>query len=221
VAYWVEVRGGILSRITHQQNRVLSFELESRGDEPTVTIDPDGAAALEFPGKAEYMVADAASLDGELARHLEACAVRLGNAEPLGITQGSLSPGQRCTVIGKVERTVHQPSPYRHPEGPVIGGSDTLLIATTGRGQLESRLFWQRWSVTARALCSLVAMGGSLGIMAGAAVLQPWMFILMTLVCIPLLDWFIARQRRDPAPSLLWPAPPPLSEAFDISTEKT
>ena len=216
VAYWVEVRGGLLSRLTHRQGEVLPFLLECSGGEPSVVINPEGADALEFPGRAEYMVADAYSLDGELARHLETCAVRLGNAEPLGITQGSLAPGQPCTVIGKVERMAHQPSPYRDLEGAVLGGGGTLLIAPASRRQLASRLRWQRWAVVVRTLFSLISIVGSLGIMVGAAVLQPWMLLLMALVCTPLLDWFVTRQRRTRAPALLWPAPPPLG--LDPST---
>jgi len=209
VAYWIEIRGGVLSRITHLRNQALPFRLRQTNGEAEVFVDPRGAEAIEFPGRTDHLVAEPSTLDAELARHLEATAVRLGSAEPLGITQGKLVPGQTCTIIAPVERTGHAPAPYRELEGAVVGGHGTILVATTSRRQLARELRYQQWMLAFRALASLVAVVGSLSIMTGAALLQPLMFIPLVIVGVPLTGWFLDRQREPTSPALLWPAPPP------------
>jgi hypothetical protein len=216
VAYWLEIRDGVLGRLTHRQSKVQPFRLELAQGGPEVLIDPNGAELIDLPGPGDFTVTDAAALDVELARHLETAAIRLGSAQPLGITQGRLVPGGRCTVIGRVERTSHAASPYRTPEGSVVGGGGTLMVATTDRAGLERKLAWQRGVIVLRAGAAAVAVGGSLGLMAAAAILQPIMALLMVGLGAPLLGWAVHHQLELMPPMTRWPSEPaPRRAPFD------
>ncbi len=194
VAYWMEIRAGLLSLVTHRQSKVLPFRLDlGRGDE--VLIDPSGAETREIPGRADQVVAEPAMLDPELSQHLEDAAIRLGSAEPLGITQTRLAPGQPCTIIGRVERLNGLSAPYREPEGAVIGGG-TLLIATTDRRHLARQLRWRRWKVGCQLAASLVAIGGSLTIMAIPLMAQPLLVVPLVVFGAPLTSRLMGPRSR-------------------------